>query len=240
MGHDRHQQQTNKATHRSIMTSKKNGCPFQPRRGYVDARSDYLYHFHNKNAIEDDDKNNKLPTKSLMASTNIEEPLFFWQLYSLMGVEPIVDLITDFYDRVYADTDNPWFRNVFVQVAPKHHHIHAQVAYWVDAFGGGRYYHGGNYRLTFHHTHNAREIMTRKGAQRWMVHMRAALMAKQSAFKDPRILPCIVTFLETKMRTYAMDHGWNFDKADFAPLKESFNNMIAKEEDPTIEAKESP
>lgn len=218
------------------MTS--NGCPFKPRHGYVDARSDYLYHFHN--TVDDDDTDaddGNLPTKSLVASTNVEDPLYFWQLYSLIGAEPIMDIVTNFYERVFADTDNPWFRDVFENVAPLGHHINAQVAYWVDAFGGGRWYHGGNYRLNFHHTHNAREIMTAKGAQRWMYHMGGALMAAKdkTVFKDdPRILTCIVDFLEAKMRTYAMDHGWKFDEADFAPLRESFKQDRKEKDGVTV------
>ena len=42
--------------------------------------------------------------------------------------------------------------------------------------------------------------------------------------KDPRIMPCIVDFLECKMRTYAMDHHWKFDETDFAPLREAFQD----------------
>lgn len=214
------------ANRRPTMTS--NGCPFKARKGYVDARSDYLFHFHK--VVEDDDdyednNDNPLPTQSLEASTNLKDPLYFWQLYSLIGVDPIRHLVTDFYERVFADIGNAWFRDVFVHVAPLEHHIHTQVAYWVDAFGGGRRYHGGNYRLNFHHYHNAKEIMNAKGAQRWMHHMRAALLAakEQAVFqKDPRILPCIVEFLEAKMRTYAMDHRWKFDEADFEPLKIAF------------------
>jgi len=208
------------------MTS--NGCPFKARKGYVDARSDYLFHFHKAVDDDGDDDDNKLPTKSLMASTNIEDPLYFWQLYSLIGSEPIMDLVTDFYKRVFADIGNSWFRDVFVNVAPLGHHIHTQAAYWVDAFGGGRRYHGGNHRLNFHHVYNAREIMNAKGAQRWMYHMRGALMAAkdQRVFKkDPRVIPCIVDFLEAKMRTYAMNHGWQFEEADFEPLKRAFETF---------------
>lgn len=216
------------------MTSK--GCPFQPRRGFVDARSDYLFHFHNVVDDDDTDNNKDLPPASRVASTDLNDPLYFWQLYSLMGSRPILDLVTDFYQRVFADTDNPWFRDVFAEISPLDHHIYTQAAYWVDAFGGGRKYHGGNYRLNFHHSHNARELMNARGAQRWMVHMRGAILAAKDKGifqKDPRILPCIVDFLEAKMRTYAMDHRWKFEKADFAPLREAFQSTIEKETEPT-------
>lgn len=207
-----------------------NKCPFTPRRGYVDARSEYLYHFHNIDDDNDDEETNSkmnLPTKSMVASTDAADPLYFWQLYSLIGHTLVVEIVTDFYQRVFADTANPWFRDVFVGAAPLRHHINAQVAYWVDAFGGGRCYHGGDYRLQFHHSHNAHEIMNAKGAKRWMEHMRATLESLyekgQFPADDPRIFGCIVNFLETKMRTYAMDHRWQFDESDFSSLKEMNN-----------------
>ena len=218
-----------------------NGCPFQPKRGYIDARTDYLYHFH---GVDDDDdqgsgsdgSRDKLPTASRVASTNTDDPLYFWQLYSLIGHDLVVEIVSDFYERVFADTENPWFRDVFDRAGPQGHHINTQVAYWVDAFGGGRCYHGGNFRLNFHHTHNAREIMTAKGAHRWMHHMRAALISVKKnrprfPVEDPRVFPCIVSFLETKMRTYAEEHGWKFDERDFASLKEAMADGVKKNEE---------
>ena len=32
---------------------------------------------------------------------------------------------------------------------------------------------------------------------------------------DPRILPCLMDFLNTKMQNYATIHGWTFDPSDF-------------------------
>lgn len=201
-------------------------CPFQPKRGYVDARAEYLFHFHD---IVDDDDNDSdvnvyenVPTKSLRADTDTNKRLYFWQLYSLIGDEPIREIVSDFYDRVYADDENPWFRDAFVRLAPKNHHIHAQFCYWLDAFGGGRVYHGGDYRVKFHHSVNAGKVMTARGAKVWIHHMRKVLLDanKKSIFvDDPRIMASIVEFLETKMRTYALDNGWAFDTGDFDALK---------------------
>lgn len=202
------------------------GCPFHARRGYVDARADYLLHFHGvveKSGIGTNDES--IPTKSLVASTNLNDPLYFWQLYSLIGTKPILDLVTDFYTRVFDDTQNAWFRDVFIAIAPLGHHINTQAAFWVDAFGGGKCYHGGNHRVNFHHAYNAREVMNAKGAERWMHHMTNALIAAkdESVFrKDPRIMPCIVDFLDAKMRTYAHQHSWDFDTSDFGKLREVF------------------
>lgn len=43
------------------------------------------------------------------------------------------------------------------------HHIETQTAFWIDSFGGGRAYHGGDYRLNFHHEHNAGQVMNAEG-----------------------------------------------------------------------------
>jgi hypothetical protein len=51
--------------------------------------------------------------------------------------------------------------------------------------------------------------------------MRATLQdanEKDVFVKDARIMPSIIEFLETKMRTYALDHEWAFHKSDFVAL----------------------
>jgi len=62
----------------------------------------------------------------------------------------------------------PKFGHAFTRLASMDHHIATQAAYWIDAMGGGRVYHEGNYRLEFHHGHNVREVMNAAGAKRWM------------------------------------------------------------------------
>jgi len=93
-----------------------------------------------------------------------------------------------------------------------------------DAFGGGPYYHGGDYRLNFHHQNNAEDVMNAAGATRWMHHMKHALLVKGHANRfnalDRRIFPCIVDFLDVKMQKYAVEHKWTFDKKPFDELRE--------------------
>ena len=159
----------------------------------------------------------KLISESLTADTQLDAPLYHWQLFSVMGIEHIHALVTSFYDRVYDDTQEQWFRDAFARISDKEHHINTQTAYWVDAMGGGKYYHGGDYRLNFHHTHNAQSVMTAAGAARWMYHMRGALRHHKETFNqiDRRIVPCIVNFLRVKMYKYAREHNWTFDVTDF-------------------------
>lgn len=77
---------------------------------------------------------------------------------------------------------------------------------------------GGHGRLNFHHHHNADTIMHSKGAKQWMHYMKLSLNNKKNSHYldgDPRILPAIMQFLKTKMRSYATLHNWEFDASDF-------------------------
>jgi hypothetical protein len=193
----------------------ENKCPFASGSGYSthQSRREYLDIMCHS---ADSSKSDPRPPKSLEADLDTTKPLYFWQLHSLIGRQPVLDICRDFYDFVYLDFESPWFRRVFEEVAPKKHHILAQAAYWVDAMGGGRVYHGGLGRLNYHHRYNAKEIMHAKGAARWMHHMKKSLRKNNRHFQsDPRILPCIVEFLETKMKIYAKVHEWEFDASDF-------------------------
>jgi hypothetical protein len=69
------------------MTSDGNGCPFKSSRGYTtrDARRQYLL----QKGIP---ACNQI-TKSLQADLDPTKPLYFWQLYSLVGEEPIFQIL---------------------------------------------------------------------------------------------------------------------------------------------------
>lgn len=164
--------------------------------------------------------------ESLEADRDPHAPLYYWQLFSLLGLDRIHAMVTLFYQRVYADEEEEWFREAFVRISNMEHHITTQTQFWVDAMGGGKYYHGGDYRLTFHHEHNAESVMNARGAQRWMHHMRLAVAdnernpATSFAAIDPRVLPCLKDFLRTKMLKYSKQHDWKFDNSDFEQFPE--------------------
>lgn len=185
-------------------------CPFSSKQGYSTAgsRKEYLK-FHDLHEYE-------VPT-TLEADMDTNKPLYYWQIHSITGQEPLFQICSDFYDLLYEDETAPWFKDIFVQAAPKNHHIMAQAAFWIDTMGGGRLYHGGSGRLNFHHMHNAGPIMNAKGAKQWMSYMKESLRLNARDLQDdPRVLPCILDFLKTKMQTYAKVHGWKFDDSDFA------------------------
>ena len=144
---------------------------------------------------------------SLKAPDDAETPLQFWQIYSVLGQDPIVYLVQRFYVRVFAD--EPWFRDVFAAVGGIGHHINTQAAMWIDTMGGGPYYHGAEFRLNFHHTHNAMALMNDKGAARWAQLMCDTLDASADLTgDDPRVRTAINTFLSHFMQKYADDFAF--------------------------------
>ena len=190
-------------------TADAKRCPFASNSGYAtaDTRQDWLKH---KGIIADESM------LSLEADSDTSKPLYFWQIYSLIGHRPILHIVRDFYLRVFDDSDDPEFRITFTRLGGVEYHIQRQAAYWIDSMGGGRFYHGGNHRILFHHTYNAEKVMNATGAARWMFHMRGAINAFDfSRFQDARIKPCIVDFLKVRMMKYAFEHDWIFDESDF-------------------------
>ncbi len=181
---------------------------FPPQHGYM---SESIQQKFIASAIE----KNKLPTDahrmrqivSLTASNDETKPIQFWQLYSVLGQDRIVKIVTNFYERVFNDEE--WFRSVFIRVGRMDHHIRTQASMWLDVMGGGFAYHGGEFRLNFHHTHNAMELMNEKGAAHWAKLMLETL--DDSAVHmtaDPRVRPSLNTFLAFFFDKYATDFSY--------------------------------
>lgn len=125
----------------------------------------------------------------------------------------------DFYERVFADED--WFTSVFALVGGVGHHINTQASMWIDVMDGGPYYHGAEFRLSFHHTHNAMQLMNAKGAARWSQLM-----------QDPRVRRSMNTFLSHFMVKYAQEFA--FENRSFfgetnGVLKQKINFMKMSE-----------
>lgn len=161
---------------------------------------------------------------SLNASQSASKPIQFWQLYSVLGQDPIVRIVENFYQRVF--NDEPWFTSVFARVGGIGHHINTQAAMWIDVMGGGPYYHGAEYRLNFHHTHNAMELMTDKGAQRWSELMLQTLDNSNGILgDDPRVRTSLNTFLAHFMTKYAEDFGFE-NRSFFGETNPPFRQKI--------------
>ncbi|MCX7567908.1 hypothetical protein OS189_16310 [Sulfitobacter sp. F26169L] len=169
---------------------------------------------------------------SLTAPSDQTKPIQFWQLYSVLGQDPIVGIVQRFYERVFAD--EAWFTSVFERVGDLGHHINTQASMWIDVMGGGPYYHGGEFRLSFHHTHNAMQLMNDKGAKRWSQLMLETLDASEDLLPhDPRVRRSINTFLSHFMTKYAEEFSFgdcNFFGETNPAFKKKINFLKMTEE----------
>lgn len=139
---------------------------------------------------------------SLSAPEDERYPIQFWQLFSVLGADRIVGIVGDFYTRVFAN--EAWFTSVFERVGGVEHHVMTQASMWADVMGGGPYYHGADFRLSFHHTHNAHQLMDAKGAARWVELMVQTLDASGHVMTDDlRVRRSLNTFLSYFLGKYA-------------------------------------
>ncbi|WP_170766066.1 hypothetical protein [Ruegeria lacuscaerulensis] len=201
---------------------------FPTRHGFMSERIQQAYI---KSAIEKgllpSDAHRMAEVVSLTAAGDTSKPIQFWQLFSVIGQDAIVGIVARFYEQVFAD--EPWFSSVFERVGGLNHHVATQASMWIDVMGGGPYYHGAEFRLSFHHTHNAMVLMNDKGAERWVTLMRLTLDASADLMTDdPRVRTSINTFLAFFMTKYADEFAFEdrhiFGEAN-GPLKRRINFM---------------
>jgi len=181
---------------------------------------------------------------SLDASNDPTQRIFFWQLFSVLGEVRVEKLVRQFYERVFADTEDHKFRKAFSDLSGIDHHVWAQSMMWMDAFGGGPKYHGGEYRLQFHHQHNAMQVLNRQGAERWVKHMVDTLNSpKADLTSDPRVRVALNDFLGFYMDKYAKEFCFDGRGLQFGNATAKLNFLTMTEEDigkiPTAQLKEA-
>jgi truncated hemoglobin YjbI len=154
---------------------------------------------------------------SLEASDDPDDPLYFWQLYSIVGKHPVRKIAQNFYNRVFEDADDDDFRATFEKSSEKEYHVLLQTFMYLDCFGGGRYYAGEQARVDMHHKTAARSIMTQQGAEKWTRYMRASLDDETEALDkiDPRARPALNSFLKYFMDKYAGTFGFDSSELHF-------------------------
>eukprot|EP01012_Entosiphon_sulcatum_P010965 TRINITY_DN16566_c0_g1_i1.p1 TRINITY_DN16566_c0_g1~~TRINITY_DN16566_c0_g1_i1.p1 ORF type:complete len:158 (+),score=32.66 TRINITY_DN16566_c0_g1_i1:70-543(+) len=93
-------------------------------------------------------------------------------LYERLGHDAFVKLSTQFYNRVFED-EEMWFRDIFKDVV-KEDAIRNQYEFFIQRMGGPPLFseRRGHPALIGRHRPFA---VTDKAAERWLVHMRAAL-----------------------------------------------------------------
>jgi hypothetical protein len=145
---------------------------------------------------------------SLEASNDISKPIQFWQLFSVLGPDSIVAHRREFLHARVCRRGLVRFR-----LRPRrrlNHHINTQASMWVDVMGGGPYYHGADFRLSFHHTHNAIQLMNRKGRRALdQADGRNARRTAEHMTDDPRVRPALNTFLDYFMGKYAQEFAFD-------------------------------
>lgn len=151
-------------------------------------------------------------SRSMSASEDCSQPLFIWQLYSLLGEVRIRAIVHAFYTRVFADCDG-WFRVPF-EVAGFDHHVKRATDFWLDAMGGGKRYYGGDGRLDLMHSRESSIIiLTARGAERWMNHMSKAVQLADLG-PDPRVRKTVKDFLRVHVRKYGKSFHFNPGRAE--------------------------
>ncbi len=146
----------------------------------------------------------------LYASKDLNKTLYFWQIYSIIGPEPIRKLITIFYTSIFESTTDLWFKEEFEDLGPLKHHIDRQSEFWLDIMGGGPLYKANMKKLHLKHK-LVENIMTEKGAKLWMHHMINSINTiKEELSVDRRIIPCLIDFLNFFMIKYAHEFDFNF------------------------------
>ena len=184
--------------------------PTEP--GYITEliRDEYIRHQIRKNPTKKGCLLNSENVLSLDAHPDSNR-VYFWQLFSILGKEKILKIVTTFYGNVFADNQD-WFREAFEETGDMEYHIKGQSYFWFDAMGGGRYYRGGKKLLNMKHS-NVSEVLNSKGAERWMFHMYRCLKTNAAILsEDPRVIPCMLDFLQYFMDEYAVTFDFNYIK----------------------------
>lgn len=146
---------------------------------------------------------------SLIASNDPTKPIYFWQLYSILGEAPIHTLIHIFYENIFKDP-NDWFREEFEDLGTIEYHVNGQKKFWIDVMAGGVKYIGGLKKLNLRHK-LVKNIMTQEGANLWMNNMKKTLNDERVFFSDDtRVIPCILDFLNFFMERYSVEFDFNF------------------------------
>jgi len=164
-------------------------------------------------ALIDDD------VTTLRASSRQDDPLYFWQIFSLIGRPPLFRLAERFYTNVFQDEDE-WFWRAFGRPDVKHHALFFCMTA-MDCFGGGRYYAGGEERLDDVH-HASAHSFNEASAVKWSTHMRNALDALQECELDDvdvRIRPAMDAFFRYYMNRYAVLYGFDTKNVRFSSLR---------------------
>eukprot|EP01115_Flamella_aegyptia_P011812 TRINITY_DN5679_c0_g1_i1.p1 TRINITY_DN5679_c0_g1~~TRINITY_DN5679_c0_g1_i1.p1 ORF type:complete len:165 (-),score=1.69 TRINITY_DN5679_c0_g1_i1:80-505(-) len=108
-------------------------------------------------------------------SSNNENKITLKSIYGLVGEQKIIDLVTTFYTFVWDDDECPEFSNLFRESSEKDLSILSLTRYFVQKFGGPKFY--GGMRMETHHMKDIHSQfpITKEGAERWLYHFDRAV-----------------------------------------------------------------
>lgn len=136
-------------------------------------------------------------------------------LYETLGEEGVREIAEEFYKRVYADDEAPWFRDMFRVRASFQDSVDRQAAFFVQFWSGPKVYtannkrynplgiHAGAKMFAMHESVRAQKLITVEGARRWLQHMDAALLHLRPMWAERH--GDIAPMLETTIRWFC-DH----------------------------------
>ncbi|KAG1330060.1 two-on-two hemoglobin-3 [Cocos nucifera] len=103
---------------------------------------------------------------------------------TLGGLQPFIDLSTNFYNRVYDDEEE-WFRSIFAN-SKKEDAIRNQYEFLVQRMGGPPLYSQRKGHPALIGRHRPFPV-THQAAERWLHHMQQALDSMSSIDPDSKI-----------------------------------------------------
>ncbi|XP_042482118.1 two-on-two hemoglobin-3 isoform X2 [Macadamia integrifolia] len=106
-------------------------------------------------------------------------------LFEKLGLQTFIDLSTNFYNRVFDDEEEEWFRLIFAN-SNKEDAIQNQYEFFVQRMGGPPLYSQRKGHPALIGRHRPFPV-THKGAERWLHHMQQALDSIPEIDADSKI-----------------------------------------------------
>ena len=147
--------------------------------------------------------------RNLIASNDINDEIFFWQLFSVLGTKKINKIVETFYIKIFNDKKFTWFKNEFIESGNIEYHINGQKNFWLDIMGGGKYY-SDESKLDKKHN-MVKNIMIEEASNIWLNYMLETLNELEiNKMEDIRIFDCLKEFINYFMYLYSNEFNFNY------------------------------
>ncbi|KAF6169592.1 hypothetical protein GIB67_003960 [Kingdonia uniflora] len=106
-------------------------------------------------------------------------------LYNKLGTQSFINLSTNFYNRVYGDDKEEWFRSIFAN-SNKEEAIQNQYEFFIQRMGGPPLFSQRKGHPALIGRHRPYPV-THQAAERWLYHMQQALDTTSDIDADSKI-----------------------------------------------------